>query len=347
MEDWKSFEELYNSLEKCKLGKTWKASVGRYMIHSMEELAILQKKLRNGKYKPRKPHLFNLTYPKHRECSSINIADRVIQRSLNDNIIYPTITKSLIWENMACQKGKGTLKAMQLLEKQLHRYYINNKTNEGYILQVDIKGYYKHIQKQDALKILRTRFDNELIDMIEEWWKIQHPNEIGFEPGDQLTQLIGISLLNTMDHTIKEKMRAKYYGRYMDDFYIISNDIDFLNECKQAIINCLKDVHLEIHPNKTKIYKISKGIKFLGFIFYLKTRGKVIKIIDPQNVKHERKKLFKMAQLVKKKEMSVKKFYECYHSWLAHVNNGNSYLIISKMNKYVKELLKEEKECKQ
>ena len=100
---------------KCRCGKLKKAFVARFVTHGIEETLKLEKEIREGTYKPRKPKTFTLTYPKVRPCSSIHIRDRIVQRSLNDNVIYPQMTQSFIWDNMACQKGKGTTKAMDRL----------------------------------------------------------------------------------------------------------------------------------------------------------------------------------------------------------------------------------------
>ena len=109
---------------KCMRGKMWKASVARYVTHGIENTLNLERELADGTCKPRKPHTFTLTYPKVRPCSSTHIRDRIVQRSMNDNIVYPEMTRSFIHDNMACQKGKGTTVAMDRLDQFLHRYYI-------------------------------------------------------------------------------------------------------------------------------------------------------------------------------------------------------------------------------
>lgn len=156
-----------------------------------------------------------------------------------------------------------------------------------------------------------------------------------------MVQILGISMLNHMDHAIKEQARAKTYERYMDDFDIISNSKVFLEDCLKVIEQELEPIGLCLHPSKTKIYPLSKGIKALGFTFYLTNTGKVIRIIDPDNVKHERKKLYRMAQLVKDGKKRKSKMLECYNAWKAHAKLGNSYKLIMRMDSYVKELLKE------
>ena len=131
-----TFESLYDSMWKCKRGgKVKKASVARFVTHGIEETLKLEQQIADGTYLPRKPHTFTLTYPKVRPCSSTHIRDRIVQRSLNDNVIYPAMTRTFIWDNMACQKGKGTTRAMDRIDQFLHRFYINNgNSRDGWVL---------------------------------------------------------------------------------------------------------------------------------------------------------------------------------------------------------------------
>lgn len=336
------FEALYKSMWKCKRGKMKKASVARFVSHGIEETLKLEEEIKANKYKPRKPRTFTLTYPKVRPCSSIHIRDRIVQRSLNDNIIYPKMVSGFIWDNMACQKGKGTTKAMDRLDTFLHRYYINNgNSNEGWVWQFDIEGYYRNMHHADAHKCFKCKLDDETVEHAEAWLQRQYPYDVGYEPGSQMVQILGISLLSPFDHYAKEKIRAQFYERYMDDGFIISNNKEFLEACHEMMVEELAQFHMHFHPKKTCIYPLKDGINILGFTFRLTDTGKVVRIINPQNVKHERKKLVRMAHLVASGEITEEKYWECYHAWRAHALLGNSYKLLQRMDKYALDTLKE------
>lgn len=343
-------EALYDSMWRCRCGKMWKASVARYVLHGIDETLKLEEELKLGSYKPRKPRTFTLYYPKVRPCSSTHIRDRIVQRSLNDNVIYPAMTRSFIWDNMACQTGKGTTKAMDRLNCFLRRAYINNGNSvEGlYVLQADIHGYYRNMRHKDAKACFERHLDADTVTASMAWLQRQYPYEVGYEPGSQMVQILGISLLDPLDHHVKERLLAEIYERYMDDFYIISDSEDFLRECQRVISNELgRRYGMELHPRKTRIYPLKNGIRVLGFTFRLTDTGKVVRIINPENVKHERKKLFRMSQLVKAGEMKRAKYWECYRAWKAHAELGDSYQLLQEMDKYAKSLLKEtgENDC--
>lgn len=335
------FEALYDSMWRCRCGKMWKASVARFVIHGIDETLKLEEEIAAGTYIPRRPHTFTLTYPKIRPCSSTHIRDRIVQRSLNDNVVYPNMTRSFIWDNMACQKGKGTTKAMDRLNAFLHRYYINNgNSSAGWVLQCDIEGYYRNMQHTEARACFSRHLDEQTVQNAFKWLHRQYPNEIGYEPGSQMVQILGISLLDPFDHMVKERLRAKIYERYMDDFYIISSDKEFLRECLKEMRTELAAIGMHLHPKKTRIFPLRDGIKVLGFTFRLTDTGKVIRIIDPKNVKHERKKLARMAVKVRKGEISTADFYAGYEAWKAHARKGNSWKLLQRMDAYVKQLMK-------
>jgi len=338
-----SAEELYESMWKCKRGKMWKASVARHVLHGIEETLKLEEQLRDGTYKPRKPREFTLYYPKVRPCSSTHIRDRIVQRSLNDNVIYPLMTHGFIWDNMACQKGKGTKKAMDRLSAFLHRAYINNGNSvDGlYVLQADVKGYYGSMRHSDAEECFRRKLDNETADAALSWLARQYPGDRGYSPGSQMVQILGISMLDRLDHAVKERMGAKLYGRYMDDSQIIATDEAYLERCRDEIAARLAKLGMELHPKKTRIDPLSEGIKTLGFTFRVTDTGKVLRLIDPDNVKHERKKLFRMAVRVSKGEVTEEKFNQCYQSWKAHAELGDTWKMLRRMDEYVEELRKE------
>jgi hypothetical protein len=170
------------------------------------------------------------------------------------------------------------------------------------------------------------------------YWTGQYTSTIGFNPGSQMVQIAGIAVLDGLDHYIKERLRSKYYLRYMDDFILLSNNRMDLEKCKMAIAHELDKIGFEFNTRKTKIFHISAGLLFLGFIFRLTDSGKILMRIDPANVKRERKKLFRLVKLAKQGKISKAKVYECYESWKNHASKGNSHKLIQRMDQYLKKL---------
>ena len=324
-------------MRKCKLGVEWKANVAHYTLNAMEETLRLEDELLNGTYKSRKVTHFTLYCPKKRDIACISFRDRVYQRCLNDNILYPEITRHFIYDNAACQKGKGTDFARNRLKEFLHSYY-RMHGRKGYVSQFDIHGYYPNMSHEIGEGIFRNYFNDEIYNQVLSILHYQYPIEIGYNPGSQLIQLIGIGILNDLDHYIKEQLHIRYYIRFMDDFILIHDDLNYLEECTEKIKKKLKEKQMTCNEKKTKIYPLSEGIPFLGFNFRLTETGKVVMLIDPKNVKNERKRLRRLVNLCRKGRTDYETVRQCYESWKAHACKGNSFNLLKRMDEYYNRL---------
>lgn len=332
-----SFDALYESMMKCIKGVLWKDSVASFFLRAGENVSKLERELNSGTYQAKPPKHFTVTSPKPREIASVAFRDRVFQRSLNDNVVYPVMTKSFIYDNFACQKGKGTDAARERLKEFLRRHY-RKHGRDGYVCQFDIKGYYPNMDHEEAEKMFRRRLDGWSYGQVEKILREQYEGDKGYNPGSQLVQIAGISMLDGMDHFIKERLHAKYYLRYMDDFMIIHENRDYLEDCKNQIESYLGNLKFEINGKKTKIYPISKGIEFLGFRFSLTDTGKVLMQVKPENVKRERKKLFRLVKRCLRGEMPRSSVDNSYQAWKTHIAKGNSYKLIQRMDEYYNNL---------
>lgn len=331
------FAALYESMMKCKRNVIWKDSVAFFRHHAVEQVIKLSDELKSGTYTPRTTKKFTVLSPKQREVMGVAFRDRVYQRSLNDNAIYPQMTRRFIYDNAACQKKRGTDFARGRLHCFLDRFYRKHGLN-GYVLQCDIKGYYPNMKHSVVESEFERHLTPEVFEMAKGVLLCQYEGDTGYYPGSQMIQIAGISVLNDLDHFIKEQLGIKHYIRYMDDFILIHESREYLEECRQRIEAELKKLEFELHPKKTKIYEISKPIKFLGFYHQLTDTGKIVILIDPKNVKNERLKLRRMANKVKRGELTREKVDTCYQSWRNHASRGNSYNLLKRMDAYYKSL---------
>ena len=333
-------EALWESMMKCKKGVMWKDSVAHFVLNGIKEVKKLSDELHNETYTERKPKYFTVTSPKRREIMSISFRDRVFQRSLNDVAVYPAMVKSFIYDNAACQKDKGTDFARNRLKCHLQRFYRKHGKN-GYVLKLDIKGYYPNMRHDIVMNVFRKHLDDATWNFAKKVLS-NFPGEIGFNPGSQIIQIAGISVLNDLDHFIKERLRAKGYVRYMDDMLLIGESESELLQFKAQIDKKLNEIGFELHPKKSVIIPLSKEVMFLGFEFRLTDTGKVIMTVDPNRVKAERRKLFRLVRLAKDGVLTRDKVDQCYQSWRSHVEKGNSWHLLQRMDKYYNELWRQD-----
>lgn len=329
-------DALFESMKKCAVGVKWKGTVAFYRHHWPDEIEKLCTQLHNGTYSERKAKFFTITEPKKREIMSIHFRDRVYQRSLNDVAIYPQVSKSFIADNFACQKGKGTDAARDRLKEFLHQFYRKYGT-DGYVLKIDIKGYYPNMNHEFAETMLSQYIDDETYQLAKD--VLAHlPGDVGYNPGSQIVQIVGITALDKIDHYIKEVLRIKYYIRYMDDFILLHSDKEYLKKCMIAIQEKLSDIKMSVNTDKTFVKKISIPLSFLGFDYRLTNTGKVIVLANSKKIKHERKKIQRMVALVRKGELTKHDVDKHFKAYKASVRYGNSHNLIYRLNRWYESL---------
>jgi retron-type reverse transcriptase len=297
----------------------------------------LEGQLKNGTYKSRPPHQFVITSPKRREIVSIHFRDRVYQRSLNDNVLYPDMVRPFIHANMACQKGKGTDAARELLKHNLCKAYRKWGTDFS-VLQCDIKGYYPNMRHDVTNNAFERYVERHWFEQAGSILDAQYQGDVGYNPGSQMVQIAGIAVLNPFDHACKERLSAKMFERYMDDFYIISRDVGYLKRCESEIAGLLGGIGFTLNPEKTKIHHIAQGIEFLGFRFSVSETGYVYQKLLSENVKTERAKLRRIVRQVSLGHMGKAKADECYRSWRNHASSGDNHKLIVRMDAFYKSL---------
>jgi hypothetical protein len=87
----------------------------------------------------------------------------------------------------------------------------------------------------------------------------------GLPIGNLTSQLFSNVYLNLLDQYIKRELHCKHYGRYVDDFYVVSKDKDFLKSIIDKIQTFISDVlHLDVQKKKTHIVNVKYGVDFLG-----------------------------------------------------------------------------------
>ena len=89
----------------------------------------------------------------------------------------------------------------------------------------------------------------------------------GLPIGNLTSQLFGNVFLNNFDHWMKKNMKFGYYGRYVDDFFVIHPDKRYLLNALPKIKDYLTaNEKLTLHPYKTKIKHHKSGFLFLGTV---------------------------------------------------------------------------------
>ena len=87
----------------------------------------------------------------------------------------------------------------------------------------------------------------------------------GLPIGNLTSQLFSNVYLNVLDQYMKRVLHCKHYGRYVDDFYVVSRNKKFLEKIIPLIEIFMENtLNLEIQKKKTIIVDYRCGVEFLG-----------------------------------------------------------------------------------
>lgn len=252
---------------------------------------------------------FIINDPKKREVFAANYRDRIVHH-LYYNFVHEMFERTFISDTYSCIKNRGTHFGIERLYKHIRKESQNYK-RECFILKMDIRGYFMHINRELLLKTANETLNNirykkidkktikvfdEIIDFDfifyltkvlilldptdncyfvskKEDWKglpesksLFHSNKgYGLPIGNLTSQLFSNLFMNKFDQYCKRNLKCKHYGRYVDDFYIVSHDKCFLHKIIPLIESFLSyEMKLEINKGKTRITSYYQGVEFLG-----------------------------------------------------------------------------------
>jgi hypothetical protein len=161
------FGNLYAAHIKTRRSKRCNAEVIRFEVDLARNLLELSCALRSGEYRPNKYYHFKVFEPKERDIHALRYPDRVVQRCLCDQVLAPLLERHLIYDNAACQKGKGTHFSLNRLSGFL-RSHFKQYGRDGYVLKCDVRHYFASIS-HDRLK---TRLARLFVPgRMREFWK--------------------------------------------------------------------------------------------------------------------------------------------------------------------------------
>ena len=138
--------------------------------------------------------------------------------------------------------------------------------------------------------------------------------------GNLTSQFFANVYLNELDQFVKHKLKAKYYIRYVDDFVILEFDKKKLEVYKEKIDGFLKSkLKLQLHKDKSKIFKLGNSINFLGFrVFYYH------KLLKKKNIRKMKNTLQIFNEKYKNIEIDYDDVYNFMEGWISYAKNANT-----------------------
>ncbi len=160
--------------------------------------------------------------------------------------------------------------------------------------------------------------------------------------GSQISQVAGVFFPTKIDTYCKVVRGCKYFGRYMDDIYIIHHDKAFLRSVLDGVREQSAEIGLFINEKKTQIFKLSHGFTFLKVKYNLTDTGKIIRRPSRDNITRQRRKMRKFRKLLDEGALSREDIRGEVKSWLGSMEKLNAYRTCQNVRELYKGLFGEE-----
>lgn len=259
---------------------------------------------------------------KIRHIHSVHITERVPQKAVCDAGIVPVIERSMIYENGASQNGKGTDFSASMLIEDLRQWYRKHGT-DGYIVMGDCHDFFSSIPHEVVESNLRRLVtDDDLIDLT---MRFVNALDRGLTLGSQVNQINAVAAPDPIDHYIKEVMRIRHYCRHMDDWYAIVETKAEAEEILTVVSQMYADIGVQMNPRKTHKIRLSHGFVWLQDRYYLTDSGRVIRRAPKRRVRHNEKKLIKLAGMAERGEIgydAVRNYWACIDGYMRPKNEN-------------------------
>jgi len=276
----------------------------RFERNLSDNLISLYEEIRDRTYSPGRSICFIIHDPIQREVFAASFKDRIVHHYLYSKL-EPIFEPIFIYDSYSCRKGKGTLLGVERLEHHI-RSCSNNYSKDCHVLKLDIEGYFINIDRSILFSLLMKRiellrkedalpddFDYDTVVFLlkkvvfldpvkgcrvkgsrQDWKNLPYSkslfyakNGCGLPIGNLTSQLFSNIYLNELDQFCKRKLRCMHYGRYVDDFFIVEESKQKLDDVIPEIKMFLSDeLRLNLNDKKTRIYSSNCGIPFLGAI---------------------------------------------------------------------------------
>ena len=282
-----SFDNLLNCYKIIKKTCKNKKAINKFELNLNTNIYNIYTSLYNKTYVPYKYTIFMIFEPKPRIVMSQCINDKIVNHFISKYYLLPYLDNKLIDANVATRVNKGTSYANKLLVKYINNLRMIDKNKDFYVLKIDISKYFYNINHNILIEFLKkdivdeniinlikiilsetnSNYVNEKIEKLNKENNIDMPiykYDVGLGLGAMTAQFFAIYFLNNLDHYIKEKLKCKFFCRYMDDLIILSHDKEYLKNILKIISNKFSFIGLKINP-KSNIYNLKYGINFLEY----------------------------------------------------------------------------------
>lgn len=291
-------EDLFEAYFDCRRTKRNSKSALLFELDYEHNLIELCDEINEGRYTISPSIAFLVRRPLLREVFAADFRDRIVHHYVI-NRLNPLFERLFINDSYSCRQGKGTLFGIRRIAHfidECSRHY----SDEAYVLKLDIRGFFMHINKallerrlcqfieeqyfgkdkRIVMQLCRQIIDNDPTQgcLVRGSWcgwaglplgkSLFHVGpRLGLPIGNLTSQLFANFYMDDFDKYVTDTLDFKYYGRYVDDFVVISRDRERLKEAVPQLRRYLNErLCLELHPDKVYLQSCCHGVKFTGAV---------------------------------------------------------------------------------
>jgi RNA-directed DNA polymerase len=273
-------ENLYISWRKFRSGKGERSDVMAFERRLEKELIGLSEDLSSGIYAHGDYQRFFVRDPKFRVIHKACVRDRVVHQALYD-VLYPLFDRKFFFDSYSSRCGKGTQAAIRRLWQFLGKAS-KNFTREAYIFHGDVDNFFGSVDHNILFRFLSKEIrDKSYLNLCKQII-VSHNGKFvkgttgnnseigtGLPLGNLTSQVFANVYLHELDYFVKQTLKIPYYVRYNDDFFIVSENKDFLKKTSGTIQEFLHlQLKLAVPDNKIIIKSLSDGIDILGAVAF-------------------------------------------------------------------------------
>jgi len=242
-------------------------NLAAFEVQLNQQLDRLQRELREDTYQPQPVRQHPI--PKrdkpgeYRMLGIPTIYDRVCQQALL-NRLEPIFEPVFDDASFGYRRGRSTKDALRKIWKEI-------KSGSEWIVDADLRDFFGSVDHEKLLTLVAQRVaDGRVLRLIRAMLKAGSygqgrlfASERGTPQGGVVSPLLSNILLTPFDR----EMRLKGYQltRYADDWVITCRTAAEARAAVDAALRILKQLGVELHPQKTRIVHVQQGFEFLGY----------------------------------------------------------------------------------
>jgi len=284
-------------------------TVGTFAKDSEKRLLAVKEHIKAGTYQTRpikRVYIPKAGSSEKRPLGIPTVTDRVVQAAVK-LVIEPIFEREFAANSYGFRPGRGCKDALREVERLL-------REGNCHVVEVDIKGYFDNIAHAPLMELVKDRIaDGKVLAMIEKFLKqgvleegVLTGSETGSPQGGIISPLLANIYLDPLDKLLEQLGLQSV--RYADDIIVLAQSAEVARNALERIEDWMKQVGLELHPEKTRIVDMNEGnayFDFLGYRFKRSGKGKLLKLVRPKSKQKLRASVRKLTKRCNAKSMEV------------------------------------------